>query len=71
MVKDSDISMTTSLPKARLSTDDDSYIVTDDGKQIEIIDTSYDDNEFVVFELKRIKGLYSLNAYYKRERMVW
>ena len=60
-----------SLPKARLSTDDGSYIVTDDGKQIEIIDTSYDDNEFVVFELKRIKGLYSLNAYYKRERMVW
>ena len=62
--------MYASLPKARLSTDDDSYIVTDDGKQIEIIDTSYDDNEFVVFELKRIKGLYSLNAYYKRERMV-
>ena len=69
-VKDSDISMCASLPKARLSTDDGSYIVTDDGKQIEIIDTSYDDNEFVVFELKRIKGLYSLNAYYKRERMV-
>ena len=69
-VKDSDISMCTSLPKARLSTDDGSYIITDDGKQIEIIDTSYDDNEFVVFELKRIKGLYSLNAYYKRERMV-
>ena len=69
-VKDSDISMCVSLPKARLSTDDGSYIITDDGKQIEIIDTSYDDNEFVVFELKRIKGLYSLNAYYKRERMV-
>lgn len=69
-IKDSDIIMCTSLPKARLATDDGSYIVTDDGKQIEIIDTSYDDNEFVVFELKRIQGLYSLNAYYKKERMV-
>ncbi len=69
-VRDSDIVMCTSLPKARICTDDGSFIVTDDGRQIEIINTSYDDNEFVVFELKRIKGLYSLNAYYKAERMV-
>ena len=68
-IKDSDIIMCTSLPKARLATDDGSYIVTDDGKMIEIINTSYDDNEFVVFEVKRIHGLYSLNAYYKQERM--
>lgn len=69
-VKDSDIVMCTSLPKARLCTDDGSYITTDDGRQIEIINTSYEDDDLVVFELKRIKGLYSLNAYYKSERMV-
>lgn len=68
-VKNSDIVMCTSLPKAIICTDDGSFLVTDDGKQIEIINTSYDDDEFVVFELKRIHGLYSLNAYYKRERM--
>lgn len=69
-IKDSDIIMCTSLPKARLATDDGSYIITDDGRQIEIINTSYEDDDLVVFELKRIKGLYSLNAYYKSERMV-
>lgn len=69
-IKDSDMVMCISLPKARLSTDNDYFIVSDDDKQIEIINTSYDDKEFVVFELKRIKGLYSLKAYYKRERMV-
>lgn len=69
-VKDSALVVCTSLPKARISTNNDEFIVTEDGKQIEIIDTSYDDDEFVVFELKRINGLYSLNAYYKQERMV-
>lgn len=70
-VKNSDIVMCVSLPKARLCTDSGSYIVTDDGRQqIEIINTSYEDDDLVVFELKRIKGLYSLNAYYKAERMV-
>lgn len=69
-VKDSEISMCTSLPKARLSTEEGDIITTDDGRTIEIINTSYDDNEFVIFELKRKDGLYSLNSYYKQERMV-
>ena len=69
-VKNSDLVICASLPKARLSTDNGGYIITDNGMQLEIINTSYDDDEFVVFELKRIKGLYSLNAYYKRDRMV-
>ena len=51
-------------------TNNGEYIITEDGKTIEIINTSYDDNELVVFELKRVKGIYSLNAYYKQERMV-
>lgn len=69
-VKDSELVMCAALPKARISTNNGEYIVTEDGKQIEIIDTSYDDDEFVVFELKRVKGIYSLNVYYKQERMV-
>ena len=69
MIKDSDFVMCASLPKARLCTDDGCYIITDDGKQIEIIDTSYEDDDFVVFEVKRVNGLYRLNAYYKAERM--
>lgn len=68
-LKDSDMVLCSSLPKARLCTEDGSLIVTDDGKQIELIDTSYDDNEFVVFEVKRANGYYCLNSYYKTERM--
>lgn len=70
IVKDSDAVHYAPLPKARLCSDDGAYISTDDGKQIEIIDTSYDDDELIVFEVKRINGIYSLNAYYKAERMV-
>lgn len=69
-VKDSSLVMCTALPKARITTNNGEYIITEDGKTIEIINTSYDDNELVVFELKRVKGIYSLNAYYKQERMV-
>lgn len=69
-VKDSDIVMCAPLPKARLCTDDGVFITTDDGRQIEIINTNYDDDSFVVFELKRLGGIYGLNAYYSQERMV-
>lgn len=69
-VKDSSLVMCTALPKARITTNNGEYIITEDGKTIEIINTSYDDNELVVFELKRVKGIYSLNVYYKQERMV-
>lgn len=69
-IKESDLSFHVSLPKARLSTDNGDLIVTDDGRQIEIINTSYDNNDFVVFEVKRINGYYSLNAYYKAEQLL-
>lgn len=66
-VKNSDLSMFVSLPKARLSTDIGDLIITDDGKTIEIVDTSYDDDDLVIFEVKRIGHLYSLNSYYRSE----
>lgn len=66
-VKNSELSMFAPLPKARLSTDRNELIITDDGKMIEIVNTSYDDDSLVVFEVKRIGGNYSLNSYYKSE----
>lgn len=53
------------LPKAQISTIDDKAITDIEGRKIEIINTSYEDNEFVIFEVKRIGNLYSLNVYYK------
>lgn len=55
------------LPKAKLVTEDGYYITTDDSKLIQIINTSYDNDDFIVFEVKRQNGYYSLNAYYKSE----
>ena len=66
-VKDSDLSMFVSLPKARLSTDSGDLIVTEDGNTIEIVNTSYDDDDLVIFEVKRIGWNYSLKSYYKAE----
>lgn len=66
-VKNSKLSMFVSLPKARLSTDNGDLIVTDEGKTIEIVDTSYDNDDLVVFEVKRIGYYYSLNSYYRSE----
>lgn len=68
-VKDSDMSLFASLPKAKLSTDNDEYLITDNEKFIEIINTSYDDEELIVFEVKRIGHLYSIKAYYKAEHL--
>lgn len=55
------------LPKAQISTLDDKIITDNNGNKIEIINTSYDDNELVIFELKRINNLYGLNVYYKAD----
>ncbi len=65
-IKGSNLMQCVPLPKARLTTGNE-YITTDDSKLIEIVDTSYDDNDFVVFEVKRQNGYYSLKAYYKAE----
>lgn len=55
------------LPKARLCTDDKRFIVTDSGIMLEVIDTAYDSNDLIVFEVKRKNGIYGLDAYYKPE----
>lgn len=66
-VKNSNLSMFASLPKARLSTDNGDLIITDNGRTVEIVNTSYEDDDLVVFEVKRIGWHYSLNAYYRSE----
>ncbi len=53
------------LPKPRISTDDEDFLVTGSGKLLEIINPGYDDDNFVIFEVKRINSAYSLRTYYK------
>ncbi|MDE6127732.1 MAG: hypothetical protein K2G16_00880, partial [Lachnospiraceae bacterium] len=53
------------LPKACISTMEDDYLVTADGKVLEIVNLNYDDNDFIVFEVKRENSVCSLNAYHK------
>ncbi len=43
----------------------DDYLVTADGKAVEIINLNYDDDDFIVFEVKRVNSAYSLNTYHK------
>lgn len=53
------------LPKARISTSDEDFLVTESGKLLEIINPGYDDDAFIVFEVKRIDSTYSLRTYHK------
>ena len=53
------------LPKAGISTTEDDYLVTADEKVLEIVNLNYDDDDFIVFEVKRENSVYSLNAYHK------
>lgn len=55
------------LPKAQITTLDGKLITDDNGNKIEIIHTSYEDDDFVVFEVKRIQHFYSLHVYYKAD----
>lgn len=55
------------LPKAQVTTIDGNILVDNNGNKIEIINASYEDDEFVIFELKRVNNLYSLNVYYKSD----
>ncbi len=66
-VKDSNLCLTDSLPKARIAADSGDYIVTDSGKLIEIVNTSYEDDDLVIFEVRRIGCHYGLRCYYKSE----
>lgn len=58
------------LPKAYVSTMEDDYIVTQDGDILEIVNLDYDDDDFIVFEIKRVNSAYSLNAYHKSYAML-
>lgn len=53
------------LPKACISTMEDDYLVIDDGKVLEIVNLNYDDDDFIVFEVKRTNSVCSLHAYHK------
>lgn len=66
-VDDSNYSLYSSLPKAKLSTSDDKILSTSDGKMIEIVNTTYDDDELIIFEVKRIGHLYKLSTFYRSE----
>ena len=56
------------LPKARIATSDtDKYLSTSDDKVLQIINASYEDGDLVVFEVKRVNGIYGLSAYYKSD----
>ena len=58
------------LPEAQLSSMDGGVLVNQLGQKIEIINLDYDDDAFVVFELKRINNIYGLKAYYKADYLV-
>lgn len=61
------VSQFAELPKARIVTNSNQYITTSDGKVIKLINADYEDGDLVVFELKRIDGIYGLSAYYKSD----
>lgn len=68
-VKDSSFKQYVALPKAKLVTDDGKLLITDNGKLIEIVDTSTGENSLVVFEVKRKNGYYGLRAYFESEEL--
>lgn len=53
------------LPKACISTMEDNYLVIGGGKVLEIVNLNYDDDDFIVFEVKRTNSVCSLNTYHK------
>lgn len=55
------------LPNSRLTSDESLFITTDEGKVIEIISLDYQDSEYIIYEIKRVNGIYGLNAYYKSD----
>ena len=66
-LKSGDYVLYVSLPEAQLSSSDGGVLVNQLGQKIEIINLDYDDDAFVVFELKRINNIYGLKAYYKAD----
>lgn len=68
-VKNTNIIQYVPLPKARLATESNDIIYTDSEQQIEIINTDYENDDLVVFEVKRVNGVYGLRVYYKAEML--
>lgn len=51
------------LPEAQLITTDGVFLVNELGQKIEIINTTYEKENYLIFELKRINNIYGLNIY--------
>lgn len=62
-----EVSQFAELPKARIVTSTNEYITTSNGKVLQLINADYENDDLVVFELKRVSGLYGLSAYYKSD----
>lgn len=53
------------LPQAQLSTMNGEILTDTQGRKIETINISYDNDTYIIFELKRINGIYNLRTYYR------
>jgi len=62
-VKESDYSLYSPFPNPLIASVNSELIITDEGKYIEFISGTYNDDELLVFELKRKDGYYSLKVY--------
>lgn len=67
-VKDSNYSLYAPFPSLILSTHDGSPVITEDGKYLELISATYNDEDLLVFELKRKDGCYGLRVYPKSDK---
>lgn len=63
--KSGDYVLYAELPEAQLATMEDSILVNELGQRIEIVNLSYDNDSYVIFELKRVNNIYSLKTYYR------
>lgn len=70
-VKDSDYSLYAPFPGTILSVEDGSLLITEAGEYIEPVSTAYNDEDFLVFELKRKDGYYSLKIYPKSDKTLF
>ena len=67
-VKDSDAVYFSPLPKAQSVNSETTCPCKNlSSYQINTIKSSYDDDEFIVFEVKRSKGIYSIHTYYRKD----
>lgn len=68
LVKDSNVSLfSPMMPRTRLYTDDECSIITDNEEGIETINISYDIDTLIMFEIKRVNGIYGLSTYFKSD----